>query len=61
MREGYKADLVILDPATVADRATYELPQQYPVGIRQVLVNGQLVVNEGSHTLARPGTILGAR
>jgi N-acyl-D-aspartate/D-glutamate deacylase len=52
------ADLVIFDPATVADRATFEDPFQYPVGISTVLVNGTVVLDEGQHTNARPGKIL---
>ena len=61
VKKGYKADLVILDPDTVADRATYEAPHQYPVGITHVIVNGELVVHDDSHTRARPGRVLGRR
>jgi N-acyl-D-amino-acid deacylase len=56
--EGQWADLVIFDPATVADRATFEDPFQYPLGIDTVLVNGEVVLDEGKHTNARPGRIL---
>jgi N-acyl-D-amino-acid deacylase len=49
------ADLVAFDPATVADRATFEDPHQFPVGIPHVLVNGTFVIREGEHTDARPG------
>jgi N-acyl-D-amino-acid deacylase len=56
--EGKQADLVLLDPATVADRATFEDPFQYPVGIDTVIVNGQVVLDEGRHTNARPGQAL---
>ena len=49
---GKWADLVIFDPATVADRATFEEPFQYPVGIDMVIVNGQVVLDEGQHTNA---------
>ena len=59
VKKGYKADLVILDPDTVADRATYEAPHQYPVGIPHVIVNGKLVIHDNSHTQARPGSVLG--
>jgi N-acyl-D-amino-acid deacylase len=59
VKKGYKADLVILDPNTVADRATYEAPHQYPVGIPHVIVNGKLVVHDNSHTQARAGNVLG--
>jgi N-acyl-D-amino-acid deacylase len=55
---GKWADLVIFDPATVADRATFEQPFQYPVGIDTVIVNGQVVLDEGTHTNARPGKVL---
>jgi len=58
IREGFAADLVIFDPQQVADRATFEQPHQYPDGIRFVLVNGQIVVNENKHTGARSGKIL---
>ncbi|MDH5761068.1 MAG: D-aminoacylase [Gemmatimonadota bacterium] len=52
------ADLVVIDPATVADRATFEDPHQYPVGIPWVFVAGVAVVEEGAVTGARPGVVL---
>jgi N-acyl-D-amino-acid deacylase len=55
VRERYAADLVIFDPATVADGATFERPHGYPVGIPHVLVNGVLVVKDGEHTGKTPG------
>ena len=55
---GKWADLVIFDPATVADKATFEQPFQYPVGIDTVIVNGEVVLDEGQHTNARPGKVL---
>lgn len=55
---GKWADLVIFDPATVNDRATFEDPFQYPVGIDTVIVNGEVVLDEGTHTGARPGKVL---
>jgi N-acyl-D-amino-acid deacylase len=55
---GQAADLVIFDPARVADRATYEQPHQYPEGIVAVFVNGVVVVQDGAHTRARPGQVL---
>jgi N-acyl-D-aspartate/D-glutamate deacylase len=58
IKEGQWADVVIFDPATVADKATFEEPFQYPVGIDTVLVNGQIVLDEGRHTNARPGKVL---
>ncbi|HET7551687.1 MAG TPA: amidohydrolase family protein, partial [Gemmatimonadaceae bacterium] len=56
--EGMYADLVVFDPATVEDRATFEDPHQYPVGIDYVLVNGVAVVDGGKFTDARPGLVL---
>jgi len=58
IKEGQWADLVLFDPNTVADQATFEDPFQYPVGIDTVLVNGTVVLDEGKHTNARPGKIL---
>jgi len=58
LREGLKADIAIFDPATVADRATFEQPHQYAVGVAQVIVNGQVVFEDGKMTAARPGRVL---
>lgn len=58
LKEGYFADIVIFDPETIADTATYEKPRQFPIGIRDVLVNGELTVHEGKHTGARGGKVL---
>lgn len=55
---GAWADVVVFDAATVADRATFESPHQYPVGIEQVLVNGVAVVRDGAFTDARAGVVL---
>ncbi len=58
IKEGMFADVVIFDPQTVADRATYEQPHQLSVGIRDVFVNGVAVVRGGAHTGAKPGRIV---
>lgn len=58
LREGYFADITIFDPKTVIDRATFEQPHQYPVGINFVIVNGQLEVDNGERTPALAGKVL---
>ena len=58
LRPGMKADIAIFDPDTVGDRATYENPHQYAVGVAQFLVNGVVVYEGGRMTLARPGRVL---
>jgi N-acyl-D-amino-acid deacylase len=58
LREGTFADLVLFDPQTVIDRATFARPQELPVGIQTVFVNGQMVWNEGHPTDSRPGRVL---
>jgi N-acyl-D-amino-acid deacylase len=58
VREGARANLVVFDPATVADHATFEDPLQYPTGIRDVLVGGTPVVRDGEMTDARPGRLV---
>jgi len=58
LRPGMWADLTVFDPETIADRATYENPHQYPAGIEWVIVNGTVVLAQGKHTGARPGRIL---
>jgi len=55
------ADIVIFDPATVKDRATFEDPAQYPAGIPYVIVNGTVVIDKGEHTGAKPGRVLYGR
>ena len=52
------ADLVIFDPATIRDNATFENPFQYPSGIAWVLVNGEIAVEKGTYTGKKPGRIL---
>ena len=56
--EGFAADLVIFDPATVSDRATFAEPHQYAAGIDYVMVNGALAVDAGNFTGLRPGHVL---
>lgn len=56
--EGMYADVVVFDPATVGDRATYERPHQLSVGMLHVLVNGVEVVRGGRHTGAKPGMVV---
>ena len=58
IKEGCWADVVIFDYDKIQDRATYEDPLRYPEGIEYVLVNGQVVIDQGKHTGARPGHVL---
>jgi N-acyl-D-aspartate/D-glutamate deacylase len=58
LREGYRADVTVFDPATIIDRATFEDPHRYPLGIVATIVNGVVVVDGEAHTGARPGRVL---
>jgi len=58
LKEDYFADVVVFDPKTIADRATYEKPHQYAVGVKHVFVNGAQVLKDGEHTGAKPGRAL---
>jgi len=58
LKEGMFADVVVFDPAAIADRATFENPHQYAVGMRHVFVNGSHVIRNGEHTGAKPGRAL---
>ncbi len=58
LRPGMKADIAIWDAATIADKATFEQPHQYAVGVHTVIVNGQVVFENGAMTPARPGRVL---
>jgi N-acyl-D-amino-acid deacylase len=58
LKEGMFADVVVFDPATIADRATFDKPHQYAVGMKHVFVNGVQVIKEGEHTDAKPGRAL---
>lgn len=55
LREGYYADITIFDPRSVIDRATFEIPNQHPEGIKFVIVNGQISVDDGKRTSALAG------
>jgi N-acyl-D-amino-acid deacylase len=58
LQEGMFADVVVFDPATIADRATFEKPHQYAVGMKHVFVNGLQVLKDGEHSGAKPGRAL---
>jgi N-acyl-D-amino-acid deacylase len=58
LKEGFFADVVVFDPQTIQDHATFEKPHQYSTGVNHVLVNGQLVLSEGQHTGVRSGRAL---
>ena len=55
LKIGMFADVVVFDPQTIADRATFEKPHQYSVGVKHVFVNGVQVLKDGEHTNAKPG------
>ncbi|MGY8780017.1 MAG: amidohydrolase family protein, partial [Longimicrobiales bacterium] len=58
LREGWFADVVVFNPETVNDRATFQDPHQYPIGIDWVLVNGEIAVEDGEYRDVRSGTVL---
>jgi N-acyl-D-aspartate/D-glutamate deacylase len=58
LKQGMFADVVVFDPATIADRATFAEPHQYAVGMKHVIVNGVAVLRNSEHTGARPGRAL---
>ncbi|MEP7078419.1 MAG: D-aminoacylase [Chthoniobacterales bacterium] len=58
LKEGMYADLVVFDPTTITDHATFEKPHQYATGVKHVLVNGVQVIKDGEHTGAKPGRAL---
>jgi N-acyl-D-amino-acid deacylase len=58
LKEGMFADVVVFDPEAIADRATYENPHQYAIGMKHVFVNGVQVLKDGEHTGAKPGRAL---
>ncbi len=58
LKPGYFADIVVFDPATIADKATFEEPHQYATGVNHVFVNGVQVLKNGEHTNAMPGKVV---
>jgi N-acyl-D-amino-acid deacylase len=58
LKAGWAADVCVFDPARVTDRATFAEPAVYPEGIEKVVVNGQVVVDAGTHTGRLPGKVL---
>ncbi|MDB6025930.1 MAG: N-acyl-D-amino-acid deacylase [Verrucomicrobiales bacterium] len=58
LKDGYFADVVVFDPATIQDHATFEKPQQYSTGVVHVFVNGKQVLKNGEHTGAKPGRFI---
>ena len=58
LSEGFYADVVVFDPATIQDHATFEKPHQYATGVRHVFVNGTQVLKDGEHTGAKPGRVV---
>jgi N-acyl-D-amino-acid deacylase len=58
LKEGMFADVVVFDPATITDQATFDKPHQYATGMKHVFVNGAQVLKDGEHTGAKPGRAL---
>lgn len=58
LKPGYYADVVVFDPATIRDNATYAKPQQLASGVNDVFVNGVQVLKDGVHTSAKPGRVV---
>ena len=58
LAQGYYADVVVFDPATIIDHATFEQPHQLSTGVRYLFVNGVAVVSNGRHTGAKPGRLV---
>lgn len=58
LKEGYFADIVMFDPASIQDHATFEDPHQYATGMQHVIVNGEVVLRDGEHTGALPGEVV---
>ncbi|HQE43467.1 MAG TPA: amidohydrolase family protein, partial [Phycisphaerae bacterium] len=58
LQAGCFADVVVFDPATIRDNATFDKPHQYATGVQHVLVNGVQVLCDGEHTGAKPGRVV---
>ena len=58
LRPGMKADIVVFDSATIADKSTFVKPHQYAEGVRDVIVNGKVSLRDGKVTAERPGRVL---
>jgi N-acyl-D-amino-acid deacylase len=58
LKPGYYADIVVFNPATIQDHATYEKPHQYSTGVEDVFVNGIQVLKDHDHTGAKPGRVV---
>jgi len=58
LKQGLKADILIFDPSTIIDKATFEKPHQLSVGMKYVIVNGVEVIRDGAHTGAKPGQVV---
>jgi N-acyl-D-amino-acid deacylase len=58
LKEGYFANVVVFDPQTIQDHATFENPRQYATGVSEVWVNGVAVIRGGEHTGAKPGRMV---
>ncbi|MEM5773721.1 MAG: amidohydrolase family protein, partial [Anaerolineaceae bacterium] len=58
LKHGYFADVVVFDPATIQDHATFQKPQVFATGVQHVFVNGTQVLKDGEHTGAMPGQVV---
>ena len=58
IKTGFWADVIIFDPNSIIDHATFVAPHQYPSGISYVLVNGRIAINHGKYTDSLPGKVL---
>ena len=58
LKAGFFADVVVFDPARIADHAIFDNPQQFATGVVQVFVNGVQVLRDGEHTGAKPGRVI---